>query len=148
MSNEPSLRTVTLERTEKAGYVIRNERGGELVVGTAEGERFTPVELFLGALAACGAIDLDLITSKRAEPERMRASARGVKIRDELGNRLVDLRVTFDITFPATEAGHAAAAVVPRTLEQIEQRLCTVSRTVATGTPVISTAGRVGDPEG
>ena len=73
MSDNPDLRTVSLERTEKAGYVIRNTRGGEVVVGTAEGDRFTPVELFLGALAACGAVDLDLITSKRAEPERMRA---------------------------------------------------------------------------
>jgi uncharacterized OsmC-like protein len=142
MSDEPSLRTVTLERTEKAGYVIRNGRGGELVVGTAEGERFTPVELFLGALAACGAIDLDLITSKRAEPEHMRARAQGLKIRDELGNRLVELTVTFDVGFPATEAGDEAAAIVPRTLEQIEQRLCTVSRTVATGTPVTTTTGR------
>jgi putative redox protein len=143
MSGNSDLRTVSLERTEKAGYVIRNARGGEIVVGTADGERFTPVELFLGALAACGAVDLDLITSKRAEPSRMRARAEGHKVRDELGNRLVGLTVTFDVTFPDTEAGDEARAVVPRTIEQIEQRLCTVSRTVATGTPVATKTGEL-----
>jgi uncharacterized OsmC-like protein len=143
MSDDSDLRTVSLERTEKAGYVIRNTRGGEVVVGTAEGDRFTPVELFLGALAACGAIDLDLITSKRAEPERLRARVEAHKVRDELGSRLVDLTVTFDVTFPDTEAGDEARAIVPRTIEQIEERLCTVSRTVAVGTPVVTKAGRL-----
>ena len=141
MSDNPDLRTVSLERTEKAEYVIRNTRGGEIVVGTAEGDRFTPVELFLGALAACGAVDLDLITSKRAEPERLRARVDAGKVRDELGNRLVDLTVTFDVSFPDTEAGDEARAVVPRTIEQIESRLCTVSRTVIVGTPVVTKTG-------
>ena len=121
--------------------MIRNTRGGEIVVGTAEGDRFTPVELFLGALAACGAVDLDLITSKRAEPERLRARVDALKVRDELGNRLVDLTVTFDVSFPDTEAGDEARAVVPRTIEQIENRLCTVSRTVIVGTPVVTKTG-------
>ena len=144
MSDNADLRTVSLERTEKAGYVIRNTRGGEIVVGTADGVRFTPVELFLGALAACGAIDLDLITSKRAEPESMRARVDAYKVRDELGNRLVDLMVTFDVTFPDTEGGDEARAVVTRTIEQIEQRLCPVSRTVAVGTPVTTKTGELG----
>ena len=141
MSDNPDLRTVSLERTEKAGYVIRNTRGGEIVVGTAEGDRFTPVELFLGALAACGAVDLDLITSKRSEPERLRARVEALKVRDELGNRLVDLTVTFDVSFPDNEAGDEARAVVPRTIEQIENRLCTVGRTVIVGTPVVTNTG-------
>lgn len=141
MNDSPDLRTISLERTEKAGYVIRNSRGGEIVVGTAVGERFTPVELFLGALAACGAIDLDLITSKRTEPGSLHARVDARKVRDELGNRLVDITVTFDITFPESEAGDEARAVVPRTIEQIENRLCTVSRTVAVGTPVVTKTG-------
>ena len=106
MSHNADLRTVSLERTEKAGYVIRNTRGGEIVVGTADGVRFTPVELFLGALAACGAIDLDLITSKRAQPERMRARVEAHKVRDELGNRLVDLTA-------ASVADHVARLLRP-----------------------------------
>ena len=137
---DDTYRSVSLERTEKCGYVIRNQRGGELVVGTAEGSRFTPIELLLGAIAACGAIDLDLITSKRAEPESMAAVVEGHKIRDELGTRMVDLVVTYDARFPEGEAGDAARAVVPRTIEQIESRLCTVSRTVQVATPVKTVA--------
>jgi putative redox protein len=129
-------RSVSLERRELGGYVIRNQRGGELVVGTAEGSRFTPIELLLGAIAACGAIDLDLITSKRAEPESLTAVVEGHKIRDELGTRMTDLVVTYDARFPQGEAGDAARAVVPRTIEQIGSRLCTVSRTVQVATPV------------
>lgn len=131
-----SLRSVSLERIGPGEYVVRNARGGELVVGTSEGTRFTPVELLLGALAACGAVDLDLITSKRAEPTSLTATASGHKIRDELGNRLIDLLVAYDAHFPDGPDGDAARAVVPRTIEQIESRLCTVSRTVALATPV------------
>lgn len=143
MSQEPApdaQRSVTLERTEKGGYVIRNTRGGALVVGTSEGDRFTPVELLLGALAACGAVDLDLITSKRVEPTSLTAVSQGDVIRDELGRRMVNLEVAFDVRFPEGEAGDAAREIVPRTIEQIESRLCTVSRTVAVGTPVRTVA--------
>lgn len=138
--SDDTLRSVSLERTGSGEYVIRNTRGGEMVVGTAEGDRFTPVELLLGALAACGAVDLDLITSKRAEPESLTATSTGRKVRDELGNRLIDLAVEFSIEFPDGDAGDEARAVVPRTIEQIESRLCTVSRTVAVGTPVRTVA--------
>ncbi len=139
MSDE-TLRSVSLERTELGGYVIRNRRGGELVVGTDVGDRFTPIELLLGALAACGAIDLDLITSRRAEPLSLTATAEGHKIRDELGVRLVDLVVTYTPVYPEGPDGDAAREVVPRTIEQIESRLCTVSRTIAVGTPVKTVA--------
>jgi uncharacterized OsmC-like protein len=71
----------------------------------------------------------------------MRARVDALKVRDELGNRLVDLTVTFDVTFPDTDAGDEARAVVPRTIEQIKQRLCTVSRTVEVGTPVDTKTG-------
>lgn len=130
------LRSITLQRTSRGEYVVRNRRGGELTVGNTGGELFTPVELLLAALAACGAVDLDLITSKRAEPESLTAVASGHKVRDELGNRLVDLAVEFDARFPEGVEGDEARAIVPRTIEQIESRLCTVSRTVAVGTPV------------
>ena len=97
---------------------------------------FTPVELLLAALAGCGAIDLDHITGKRAEALSFAATTEAHKIRDEQGNRLVDLKVTFDVRFPDGEAGDAARQVIPRALGQIRERLCTVGRTVAVGTPV------------
>jgi putative redox protein len=130
------VRSVTIERTAPYRYTATNARGGQIAIGTASGTDFTPVELLLAALAGCAAIDLDLVTGKRAQPERFVARAEGVKVRDELGNRLVDLRVAFDVGFPDGPEGDAARAVISRTLDQIRDRLCTVSRTVAVGTPV------------
>jgi len=53
--------------------------------------------------------------------------------------------VTLDVTFPDGEAGDQAREVVPRTLQQIEDRLCTVARTVSLGEHVRYAAGPV-DP--
>ncbi len=58
----------------------------------AADEEFTPVELFLAAIAGCGAIDVDFITAKRAEPATFEVSVTGDKVRDEDGNRLEDLQ--------------------------------------------------------
>ena len=42
----------------------------------------------------------------------------------------MQLTVTFDVTFPEGEDGDAAREILPRTLQQIQDRLCTVGRTV------------------
>ena len=81
-----------------------------------------------------------LITSKRVEPDSLTAVVEGHKIRDELGTRMVDLVAAYEVRFPEGEAGDAARAVVPRTIQQIESRLCTVSRTVQVATPVKTVA--------
>jgi putative redox protein len=60
----------------------------------------------------------------------------GDKLRDEVGNHLVNLTVTFDIRFPEGEDGDAARAVLPRAMEQSRDRLCTVSRTIELGEPI------------
>ena len=98
-------------------------------------ESFSPVELLLVAIAGCGAIDVDFITAKRAEPTRFDVRMTGDKIRDEQGNRMTNLRLTFDVEFPDDEAGRAAYDVLPRAVQQSHDRLCTVSRTVEVGTP-------------
>ena len=92
--------------------------------------------MLLAAIAGCSAIDVDLIAGKRATAESFRVTASGDKVRDEQGNHLVNLSVTFDVTFPEGEAGDAARGVMPRALEQTRDRLCSVSRTVALGEPV------------
>ncbi len=46
------------------------------------------------------AVDLDHVTGKRSPFASFAARAEGHKVRDEQGNHLVDLRVTFDVTFP------------------------------------------------
>ncbi len=134
---DSTLRSVEIERTSQEHYVVRNVRGGAMAVGSGGDDSFTPVELLLAAIGGCTAIDVDLITTRRAEPTAFRVTVTGDKIRDEAGgNRMTNLRVELTVTFPPGEAGDAARAALPRAAQMSHDRLCTVSRTVELGTPV------------
>jgi putative redox protein len=136
-TSSENVRSVELTKIGERRFKATNARGGETYFGTGgEDPDFTPVEMLLAAIAGCSAIDVDLIAGKRAAAEGFRVVASGEKVRDENGNHLVDLRVTFDVTFPEGEAGDAARAVMPRAIAQSRDRLCTVSRTVALGEPI------------
>ena len=136
-SSDPTLRSIDLTRIGKVRYKATNRRGGVLPIGDGEDDPdFTPVELLLAALAGCAAIDVDLITGKRAEATRFDLQARGHKVRDEQGSHLVGLSISLDIVFPEGEAGDRARAMLPRAIAQTRDRLCTVARTVAIGEPV------------
>lgn len=135
MSDDPQ-RHVDLNRLDKGSYRVTNPRGGTITIGTGEDADFTPVELLLAAIGGCSAIDVDLITSKRAEPKDFRVRASGEKIRDASGNRMENLRLNFAVRFPGDEGGDAARSVLPTAIAQSHDRLCTVSRTVEVGTPV------------
>src|SRR3954463_9109931 len=140
---EEKLRDVGITRLRPGQYEATNPRGGKLVFGRGEDDdAFTPVELLLAAIAGCSAIDVDLITGKRAEPTRFDASITGTKIRDDQGNRLTDLTLPFDVASPDDDSGRAAAEVLPRAVQQSHDRLCTVSRTVEVGTPIDARLGR------
>ena len=138
-----NLRTVDLSIMGEKRFKATNLRGGVLPIGQGDDPDFTPVELLLAALAGCGAIDMEWVTAKRAPFETFAARAEGLKVRTDQGSHLVNLSVTFDVTFPQGEGGDAARKVLPRTLTQIEERLCTVGRTVALGEPVAFVAGTV-----
>lgn len=138
-----TLRTVDLTIMGEGRFKATNVRGGVLPIGQGEDPDFTPVELLLAALAGCGAIDLEWVTKKRAPFTSFAARAEGHKVRDEQGSHLVQLSVTLDVAFPDDEGGDQAREVVPRTLQQIQDRLCTVSRTVAIGEPVAYVQGSV-----
>ena len=131
-----SLRRIDLTRIGAERYKATNDRGGVLPIGSGGDPDFTPVELLLAALAGCSAIDVDLITGRRAQPETFTVRAEGHKVRDEKGNHLVGLKVTFDVTFPDGGAGDRAREALPRAVKQSRDRLCTVGRTVALGEPV------------
>lgn len=133
---DDTARRVEMARMGKGRYRVRNRRGGEMTIGMGEDDDFTPVELLLAAIGGCSAIDVDLIAGKRAEPETFRVVVDGDKIRDEQGNRLTNLAVTFAVRFPEGGGGDAARAVLPRAVAQSHDRLCTVSRTVEIATPV------------
>ena len=140
--SDNTLRSIEMTRLAKGRYEATNSRGGRLVLGQGgTGEEFSPVELLLVAIAGCSAIDVDFIVAKRAEPTRLDVRMSGHKIRDELGNRLTNLVLSFDVEFPDDEAGRAAYDVLPRAVQQSHDRLCTVSRTVEVGTPIEASIG-------
>jgi uncharacterized OsmC-like protein len=129
-------RRIDLTKMGEGRYKATNARGGVLPVGSGDDPDFTPVELLLAALAGCGAIDIDLITGKRAEATTFDVTAVGEKVRDDQGNRLTDLRVTFDVRFPEGEDGDRAREVMPRAIAQTRDRLCTVGRTIKVGADI------------
>lgn len=134
MSDAP--RSVTLTRDGLGRYRLVNGRGVELVFGDGD-DLLSPVELLLGAIGGCSSVDVDYVASRRAEPVSFTVTVQGTPVTDP-GNahRLDDIVVDFAVAFPEGEAGQAAAAVVPRTVAQSRDRLCTVSRTVAHETSV------------
>jgi uncharacterized OsmC-like protein len=138
-----TYRSIDLHQIGEHRWKATNQRGGGVSIGPGEDPDFTPVELLLAALVGCGAADLDYIAGKRAPFETFLARAEGHKVRDEQGSHLVQLKVTFDVTFPAGEGGDAAREVLPRTLQQIQDRLCTVGRTVSLGEPVAYVDGEL-----
>jgi putative redox protein len=136
MATDPAHRNVTVERVTSGKLTVSNNRGGQIVLGTGGGADFTPTELLLAAIGGCTAIDIDILTSRRAEPEAFAVQVDAEKVRDADGNRLADVEVTFQITFPGTEQGDAARALLPDAVKKSHDRLCTVGRTVEIGTPV------------
>lgn len=137
MNTEASAhRSVTLSRVGSTKFAVANERGGEMTIGMGEGSEFTPVELLLAGIGGCTAIDVDILTSRRAEPDAFTVRIEAEKVRDDLGNHLTDITVTFHVAFPATPGGDDARAILPDVVRKSHDRLCTVSRTVEIGTPV------------
>lgn len=134
--DHPGYRTVTVERDPAGVLHARNVRGGTLPVGHGDDGRFTPTELLLSALAACTAADVDALVTRRAEPDALSVQVEALKVRDDDGNRVTDVTVTFRVTFPDGPAGDAARAVLPESVRRSHDRLCTVGRTIELPTPV------------
>ncbi len=132
----PTHRVVTLSRRPDGIFTAGNVRGGTLIVGDGTGEAFTPTELMLAAIGACTAIDVATLTSRLAEPDVFEVQVDAEKVRDDGGNRLEELAVTFRVTFPAGAGGDAARDLLPDAVRRSHDRLCTVSRTVELGTPI------------
>ena len=136
-----STRSVELTKIGDARYKATNRRGGVLPIGEGDDPDFTPVELLLAAIAGCTAIDVEYITRKRAAAASFDVHAQAEKVRDEDGNHLTGIQVTFDVRFPEGEAGDAARAVLEDAIAKSRDRICTVSRTVALPTPVAMGVG-------
>lgn len=145
-AQQPSaLRSVELERTSLGRYAATNARGGRIELGTGEDSDFTPVELLLAAIGGCSAVDVDFITTRRAEPAAMSVQIEAEKLDDEQGHHLGPVTMTFRLEFPQTPEGDAAREVAPTAARRSHERLCTVSRTVMLPTPVRTVVEGVGE---
>ncbi|HEY7146444.1 MAG TPA: OsmC family protein [Streptosporangiaceae bacterium] len=136
MATDSTHRSVQVNRVSNGAFTVTNSRGGSITFGTGAGADFTPTELLLAAIGGCTAIDVDILTSRRAEPDSFAVQVDAEKIRDASGNRLTGIEVTFRLSFPAGEQGDAARQVLPDAVRKSHDRLCTVGRTVELGTPV------------
>lgn len=134
MSDEQT-RSITLTREAEGVYVARNPQGAELRFGyNVEG--FSAVELLLTAIAGCSATDVDMMTSRRAEPEHFEVTVSGQRAAEGEPAYLSDIVAAFDLAFPEGEDGDKARARVDAALRAAHERTCTVSRTVSLGSPV------------
>ena len=136
--NTRDLREVKVERVESKKYrATSGESGASLEFGQGEG-LLTPVELLLAAIAGCSAIDVDVATTRRSEPEKFEVAASGYKLSEQGAGRMEDIKMSFDLKFPDTDEGRKAAGMVERIVKLSHDKYCTVSRTVELGAKVTS----------
>lgn len=136
MATDVTHRSLTVERVGPGKFAAVNSRGGRIEFGTGADEEFTPTELLLIAIGGCTAIDVDILTSRRAEPEGFEIAVDADKVRDQSGNHLANIEVTYRLRFPAGTDGDQARAILPDAVRQSHERLCTVGRTVELATPI------------
>jgi putative redox protein len=136
MTTEDTHRSVSIERTASSRYTVTNARGGQLTMASGDGPDFTPVELLLAAIGGCTAVDVDLVTSRRAEPEAFAVEVGAEKVSEGGVHYLTDITVTFRIRFPEGEGGDSARAILPDIVRKSHDRLCTVGVSVERGTPI------------
>lgn len=129
------LRRVTLTRDAVGRYTVRNDRGGSITTSSGTDE-LSPVELLLAGIAGCTAVDVDTVTTRRAEPEQFEVEVTADKVRDEHGNHLQEIEVRFRVRFPDGEGGDAAREMLPKLVQRSHDEWCTVSRTVELGQKV------------
>lgn len=135
MATEISPRSVSISRDALGVYTATSESGATLQFGRGDG-LLSPVELLLAALAGCSSIDVDHMTSRRAEPTRFTATATADYVHADDGNVLDNLQVLFDIAFPEGEEGDKARARIAAAMQASHDKDCTVSRTLEAAVPV------------
>ena len=130
-------RQITLTRRGTGAYTATNVRGGTVEFGSGGDEQFTPVELLLAAIAGCSAVDVDIVTARRAEAQQFEVTVTAAKQTDDGGAvKLDDVVVDFRVGFGDDEAGRQAASMVERLIALSRDKDCTVSRTVELPTHV------------
>jgi putative redox protein len=119
---------VHVERTED-GFVARNDRGGEITMGTSEG-LFSPLELLLAAVGGCNIMTVEPLTAQRGH--RLVRLAMDVTSEKAGPTQLESVTVTYDVEPPSEEAREVFESVAQR----VHERHCIVSRSLERGTEV------------
>lgn len=128
------MTVVKVTRSSLGRYVATNTNGASIAFGEGE-DQFSSVELLLAALGGCTGIDVDYLTSRRAEPESFEIEVSAQKVSDGT-NHLEDIEVTFRLRFPEGPEGDRARAVLPASVQRSHDRLCIVGQTLQRPTPV------------
>jgi len=81
-------------------------------------------------------IDVDIMTSRRAEPVSFDVVAGADYHKDDTGNVLKNLSLTFDLTFPDGPDGDKARDRVASAVQHSHDKSCTVSRTIEANSKV------------
>lgn len=136
MTEEITPQHVTVTREAEGVYIARNARGAEYRFGYNVDDALSSVELLMVAIAGCSATDVDMMTSRRAEPTKFDVTVDAQKVGGSTPAILRNIEVLFDLMFPEGEDGDKARARVGAALKAAEEKTCTVSRTVAAGVPV------------
>ena len=136
MTEEITNKQVTLTREAEGVYVARNPEGAEYRFGYNVDGALSAVDLLMVAIAGCSATDLDMMTSRRAQPTKFDVTVNAQKVGGSTPAILRDIDLAFDVAFPAGEDGDKARARVGAALTSAEEKTCTVSRTVVHGADV------------
>ncbi|QPK79454.1 OsmC family protein [Corynebacterium lizhenjunii] len=126
---------VDVERVGLKHYRATSPSGAQVDYGQGEG-LLTPVELLLAGVAGCAAVDVDVVTARRSEPERFNVHVEGDRVNEDGASRLSAVRVSFDVQFPDTPEGRQAQSMLGRLIEVSHDKDCTASRTVEHPTEV------------
>ncbi|MCB2411279.1 OsmC family protein [Demequina sp. TTPB684] len=136
MTRDITPRSVTLTRDSVGVYTVTNAAGASLQFGRGQG-LLSPVELLLASVAGCSSLDVDMMTTRRAEPSKFEVTSQADYVHDDVeGNVLENVRVLFDLVFPEGTDGDKARARVASALRISHDKECTVSRTIEAPTSV------------
>ena len=123
-----------VQRTAPRRYTGRSSRGAEVLVGGEDVEGvFTPGELMKIALAACSGMASDIPLQRRLGedyPTTIRVS--GAADREQERYPLLEERMELDLSGLSDDERNRVLTVVERAIDQV----CTVGRTLKTGTEV------------
>ncbi|MDN3353265.1 OsmC family protein [Actinomadura sp. DC4] len=126
------MTSVQVERTDDGGFVARNGRGAEVVIGGSDKDGvFSPVELLLAALGGCEIVTVEPLTADRGH--RLVRLAATVEAEKVAPTRLGKITVTYDVELPPGD--DAAAKVFADVAHRVHENHCTVGRALREVTP-------------